>query len=73
IGERINPTGKKALKLALINNDIGYILKQAAEQINAGADILDINVGIPDIDQKQTITRIIKAVQGITNAPLQID
>lgn len=73
IGERINPTGKKALKQALINNDMGYILKQAAEQINAGADILDINVGIPDIDQRQTITRIIKAVQGITNTPLQID
>lgn len=73
IGERINPTGKKALKQALINNDIGYILKQAAQQVNAGADILDINVGIPDIDQKQTITRIIKAVQGITCAPLQID
>jgi 5-methyltetrahydrofolate--homocysteine methyltransferase len=73
IGERINPTGKKALKQALINNDIGYILKQAAEQVNAGADILDINVGIPDIDQKQIITHIIKAVQGITNAPLQID
>jgi len=73
IGERINPTGKKAMKTALIDNDIGYILKQAVEQLNAGADILDVNVGIPDIDQKDTMIRIIKSIQSISNAPLQID
>lgn len=73
IGERINPTGKKAMKAALLDNDVGYILKQAVEQLNAGADILDINVGIPDIDQKSAMMRVIKSVQSISNAPLQID
>jgi len=73
IGERINPTGKKALKRALINNDIGYILNQAVSQLDAGADILDINVGVPDIDQVKTICRVIKAVQSVCNSPLQID
>ncbi len=73
IGERINPTGKKAMKAALINNDIGYVLKQAVEQLNAGAEILDVNVGIPDINQKDTMIRIIKSIQSISNAPLQID
>ena len=52
IGERINPTGKKMFKQALINHDISYILNQAVEQVNAGADILDVNVGLPEIDEK---------------------
>lgn len=73
IGERINPTGKKKFKEALINNDIDYILGQAIEQINAGADILDVNVGLPDIDEKAMMVRTIKALQGITDTPLQID
>lgn len=73
IGERINPTGKKLFKEALRNNDINYILNQALEQINAGADILDVNVGLPEIDEKEMMVRVVKALQGITDLPLQID
>ncbi|MBQ8614276.1 MAG: homocysteine S-methyltransferase family protein [Ruminiclostridium sp.] len=73
IGERINPTGKKLFKEALRNNDINYILNQALEQINAGADILDVNVGLPEIDEKEMMIRVVKALQGITDTPLQID
>lgn len=73
VGERINPTGKKLFKEALRNNDINYILNQALEQINAGADILDVNVGLPEIDEKEMMVRVVKALQGITDVPLQID
>ncbi len=73
IGERINPTGKKLFKEALKNNDINYILNQALEQVNAGADILDVNVGLPEIDEKEMMVRVVKALQGITDLPLQID
>ena len=73
IGERINPTGKKLFKEALRNGDINYILKQAVEQVSAGADILDINVGLPDIDEKEMMIRIVKAVQSVTDVPLQLD
>ena len=73
IGERINPTGKKLFKQALINNDIDYILGQAIEQTEAGADILDVNVGLPDIDEKEMMVRTVKALQGIVDVPLQID
>ncbi len=73
IGERINPTGKKLFKEALRNNDINYILNQALEQVAAGADILDVNVGLPEIDEKEMMIRVVKALQGITDLPLQID
>lgn len=73
IGERINPTGKKLFKEALRNNDMGYILNQAIEQTYAGADILDVNVGLPEIDEKDMMVRAIKELQGITDVPLQID
>ncbi|MBQ9482983.1 MAG: homocysteine S-methyltransferase family protein [Ruminiclostridium sp.] len=73
IGERINPTGKKLFKEALKNNDINYILNQALEQVDAGADILDVNVGLPEIDEKDMMVRVVKALQGITDLPLQID
>lgn len=73
IGERINPTGKKKFKEALLNNDINYILNQAIEQIDAGADILDVNVGLPGIDEKDMMIRTIKALQGVVDVPLQID
>ncbi len=73
VGERINPTGKKLFKEALRNNDINYILNQALEQINAGADILDVNVGLPEIDEKEMMVRVVKALQSITDVPLQID
>ena len=73
IGERINPTGKKRFKDALKNGDIDYILGQAIEQTNAGADILDVNVGLPDINEKAMMIRTVKALQGVTDLPLQID
>lgn len=73
IGERINPTGKKLFKEALKRGDIDYILGQAIEQINAGADILDVNVGLPDIDEKEMMVKVVKALQGITDLPLQLD
>ena len=73
IGERINPTGKKRFKEALKNGDIDYILSQAIEQVNAGADILDVNVGLPDIDEKAMMVRTVKALQSVTDLPLQVD
>lgn len=73
IGERINPTGKKLFKEALRNHDIGYILNQAIQQTDAGADILDVNVGLPEIDEKEMMISAVKALQGVTDVPLQID
>ena len=73
IGERINPTGKKKFKEALLNNDMDYILNQAVEQVNGGAEILDVNVGLPGIDEKEMMIRAIKGVQSIVEVPLQID
>lgn len=73
IGERINPTGKKKFKEALLNNDIDYILNQAIEQVNAGAEILDVNVGLPGVDEKEMMVKAIKAIQSVTDVPLQID
>ncbi|MBQ6943771.1 MAG: homocysteine S-methyltransferase family protein [Ruminococcus sp.] len=73
IGERINPTGKKRFKQALAENDIGYILGQAIEQINAGAEILDVNVGSPEIDEVEMMKSAVKAIQGVCDAPLQLD
>lgn len=73
IGERINPTGKKLLKQALKDRNIDYILKQAIEQTDAGAEILDINVGSPEVDEVELMPIVIKAVQSVTDAVLQID
>ena len=73
IGERINPTGKKKLKEALITNNFDYILKEAVLQKESGADILDINVGLPQIDEISTIINVVKEVQSIIDLPLQID
>ena len=73
IGERINPTGKKLLKEALKNDDINYILNLAISQAQAGADLLDVNVGLPGIDEKEMMKKAVKAVQGVTDLPLQID
>ena len=73
IGERINPTGKKLFKEALRNNDIEYILKQGISQIEAGAKILDVNVGLPEIDEPEMMVRVIRKLQTITDVPLQID
>lgn len=73
IGERINPTGKKLFKEALKNNDLNYILNQAIEQFEAGADILDVNVGIPNINEEEVMVDVIRGIQEILEIPLQID
>lgn len=73
IGERINPTGKKRLKQALLDGDFDYILSQAIEQIDAGAEILDVNVGVPSLDDVKMLPLVIKKLQSITGLPLQID
>ncbi|MFW5749701.1 MAG: homocysteine S-methyltransferase family protein [Halanaerobium sp.] len=73
VGERINPTGKAAFKNALRNGDLDYILKVAVEEVDAGADILDVNLGLPDIDEKEMMVKVIKELQGILDIPLQID
>lgn len=73
IGERINPTGKKRMKEALLREDIDYMLGQALEQTQAGADILDVNVGLPEIDEAAIMVKVVKALQGVTDAPLQLD
>lgn len=73
IGERINPTGKKRFKQALIEQDMNYILSQAIEQVDAGADILDVNVGLPEIDEPEMMVKTIKALQSVVDVPLQID
>ncbi|WP_303137687.1 homocysteine S-methyltransferase family protein [uncultured Eubacterium sp.] len=73
IGERINPTGKKRFKQALVEKDMDYILGQATEQIEAGAEILDVNVGHPEIDEKEMMIKTVKELQSIVSVPLQID
>ncbi|MGN1433958.1 MAG: homocysteine S-methyltransferase family protein [Ruminococcus sp.] len=73
IGERINPTGKKLFKQALVDNNIDYILTQALTQVSGGAEILDVNVGHPEIDEKKMMVRVLKAIQSVCDAPLQID
>ena len=73
IGERINPTGKKRLKQALIDQDYDYVLSQAVEQVDAGAQVLDVNVGVPDIDDVNVLPMVVKQIQAITDLPLQID
>ncbi len=73
IGERINPTGKKMLKEALRNNDMEYIYREGVAQADAGADILDVNVGLPEIDEPQMMQNAVMGLQSILNTPLQID
>jgi 5-methyltetrahydrofolate--homocysteine methyltransferase len=73
IGERINPTGKKRFQEALKKGDMDYVLNQAIQQVEAGADILDVNVGVPGIDEKETMVKVIKAIQSVVDVPLQID
>lgn len=73
IGERINPTGKKLFKEALRNNNLDYILSQGIEQVHAGAEILDVNVGLPEIDEEKMMVRAVKGLQGVVDVPLQID
>lgn len=73
IGERINPTGKKRFKQALIENDIDYILQEGVNQQDAGVQILDVNVGLPDIDEVSMLSNVMYELQAIINLPLQID
>lgn len=73
IGERINPTGKKRLKQALKEQDFDYILKEGIRQQELGAQILDVNVGLPDIDETAMMREAVSRLQSITSLPLQID
>ncbi len=73
IGERINPTGKKKFKEALRNHDIEYVVKEGIKQQDSGAHILDVNVGLPEIDETQTMSDVIYELQGVVGLPLQID
>ena len=73
IGERINPTGKKRFKQALLENDIGYILQEAVSQQAKGIHVLDVNVGLPGIDEAQMLTNSVCELQCVTDLPLQID
>ena len=73
IGERINPTGKKKLKEALRSGDMDYILELALKESEEGAQILDVNAGVPQVDEKKVIVDIVKKLQGNVSAPLQID
>ena len=73
IGERINPTGKKKLKAALSEGDVAYVLREAVSQAEAGAHVLDVNVGVPGLDEPSLLDSTIQAVQSVTALPLQID
>lgn len=73
IGERINPTGKSRLKQALREKDMEYIYKEALAQQEHGAHILDVNVGLPEIDEVEMMKEVVTGLQGITSLPLQID
>ncbi|MBR9936601.1 homocysteine S-methyltransferase family protein [Oscillospiraceae bacterium Marseille-Q3528] len=73
IGERINPTGKSKFKQALRDHDMDYILKEAVTQQDAGAHILDVNVGLPEIDEPSMMEEAIRELQTVTDLPLQID
>ena len=73
IGERINPTGKRLLKEALRSGDLDYVLSEAIAQVDAGAEILDVNAGLPEIDEASMLRRLVCELQGVVTAPLQID
>jgi len=73
IGERINPTGKKRFRQALLDHDIDYILSEGVNQQECGVHILDVNVGLPDIDEVATLKTAVCELQAVTNLPLQID
>ncbi|MBR1602602.1 MAG: homocysteine S-methyltransferase family protein, partial [Synergistaceae bacterium] len=73
IGERLNPTGKKLLQAALRAGDMDYIMREALTQQDQGADILDVNVGLPDIDEADMLSRAVSEIQGVCDLPIQID
>ena len=73
IGERINPTGKKRLRQALQEGDMDYVLSEALRQEEAGAQVLDVNVGAPGVDETATLSRVVTQLQAVTDLPLQLD
>ena len=73
IGERINPTGKRRFQQALREDDLDYIIARGVEQQDAGAEILDVNVGLPGIDEPRMMTRVVRTLQGVTDLPLMLD
>ena len=73
VGERINPTGKKRFQQALREGDMNYILEQAVSQVEAGAQVLDVNVGAPGVDEPAVMEQVVKALQSVTSLPLQLD
>ena len=73
IGERINPTGKKLLKQALLGEDLDYVASLAVEQMDAGADLLDVNVGMPGVDEVTLLPKVVKKLQSVVPLPLQLD
>lgn len=73
IGERINPTGKKRFKQALRENDVDYILNEGLRQQDAGAHVLDVNVGLPEIDEVAMMETVVRELQAVTDLPLQLD
>ena len=73
IGERINPTGKKRFKQALKEHDLDYILREGITQQDNGAHILEVNVGLPDIDEPALMKEVVQELQSVTSLPLQID
>ncbi len=73
IGERINPTGKPKLKAALRDGNYDYVLGEALTQVQKGIDIIDVNVGLPEIDEPSVLCRVVKEIQSVTDTPLQLD
>ena len=73
VGERINPTGKKRFQQALREGDMNYVLEQAVSQTEAGAQILDVNVGAPGVDEPALMEQVVKALQSVVSLPLQLD
>ena len=73
VGERINPTGKKRFQQALREEDMNYVLEQAVSQVEAGAQVLDVNVGAPGVDEPALMPKVVKALQSVTSLPLQLD
>ena len=73
IGERLNPTGKKVLKEALKAHDLDYVYREGISQVEKGAEVLDVNVGVPGLDEKSLMEEVIEGLQAVTDVPLQID
>ncbi|HHY0138787.1 TPA: homocysteine S-methyltransferase family protein [Clostridioides difficile] len=73
VGERLNPTGRKSLQEALKNENVDYAINLGLEQVNAGAQILGVNVGLPEIDEKKLMPKLIREIQAVVDTPLQVD